>query len=108
MYFNSIIDHIEAARREAMYRDIEANTVAINDKLYFSKLSNGYGDVPIVCGLKCVYTNELPDDTRFAVFEASSPIMTKDEMIADLQNKNRELHNALERAYEVIGSMIDK
>jgi hypothetical protein len=108
MYFNSIINHIEEARREAMLRGIEANTVAINDKLYFSKLSNGCCDVPIVCGLKCVYTNELPDNTMFAVFEASNSIMTKDEIIADLQNKNRELHKQLERAYEIIGNMIDK
>jgi hypothetical protein len=42
----------------------------------------------------------------FAVFEASNSIMTKDEMIADLQNKNRELHKQLERAYEIIGNMI--
>lgn len=108
MYFNSIIDHIEAARREAMYRDIEANTVAINDKLYFSKLSNGYGDIPIVCGLKCVYTNELPDDTRFAVFKSDCTVRTKDEIIADLQDRNKELTKALDKAYEIIGNMIDR
>lgn len=108
MYFNSIIDHIEEARREAMLRDITANAVAINDKLYFSKLSNGYGDIPIVCGLKCVYANELPDDTMFAVFKSPNAVMTKDEMIAKLQAENRELNRMLERAYEIIGKIIDR
>lgn len=65
-------------------------------------------DVPIVCGLKCVYTNELPDDTMFAVFEAANPIITKDEIITKLKDENRELHKQLERVYEIIGNMIDR
>ena len=105
---NSIIDHIYEAKYEAMVRGIEANTVAINDRLYFSKISNGYEDIPIVCGLKCVYTNELPEDVRFAVFHASNAVMTKDEMIANLQKKNDELHMQLNRAYEMIRQMIDR
>lgn len=105
---NSIIEHIEEARHEAMVRGIEANAVAINDRLYFSKISNGYEDIPIVCGLKCVYTNELPEDVRFAVFHASNAVMTKDEMIASLQKKNEELNRQLNRAYEILGQMIDR
>lgn len=105
---NSIIEHIEEARYEAMVRGIEANAVAINDRLYFSKISNGYGDIPIICGLRCVYTNELPEDVRFAVFHASNAVMTKDEMIASLQKKNDELNKQLNRAYEIIGNMIDR
>lgn len=105
---NSIVDHIYEARREAMIRGIEVDAVAINDRLYYSKISNGYGDIPIVCGLKCVYTNELPDDTMFAVFKSSRSIMTKDEMIAELQDRNRELERQLERAYEIIGKIMDR
>lgn len=105
---NSIIDHIYEARREAMIRGIEVDAVAINDRLYYSKISNGYGDIPIVCGLKCVYTNELPDDIMFAVFKSSRAVMTKDEMIAELQDRNRELERKLERAYEIIGKIMDR
>ena len=105
---NSIIEHIEEARYEAMVRCIEANTVAINDRLYFSKISNGYNDIPIICGLKCVYTNELPDDVGFAVFHAPKAVMTKDEMIASLQKRNEELNRQLDRAYEIIGKITDR
>ena len=105
---NSIVEHIYEARREAMIRGIEADAVAINDKLYYTKLSNGYGDIPMVCGLKCVYTNELPEDTMFAVFKADRTVRTKDEMIADLQDRNRDLVRQLDRAYEIIGQMIDR
>lgn len=104
---NSIYEHIYEAQREAMYRGIEVDAVAINDRLYYTKLSNGYGDIPMVCGLKCVYTNELPEDTMFAVFKSSGAVMTKDEMIAKLQDENRELNRALDRAYEIIGSVVD-
>lgn len=103
---NSIIEHIYDARREAMLRGIEANTVAINDRLYFSKLSNGWDDTPIICGLKCIYTNELPDNTLFAVFKSDRTVRTKDEIIADLQDRNKELNQQLERAYEIIGTLI--
>lgn len=105
---SSIIDHIYEAKYEAMVRGIEANAVAINDRLYFSKISNGYEDIPIVCGLKCVYTNELPEDVMFAVFKADRTVRTKDEIIADLQERNRNLVKQLDKAYEIIGQMIDR
>lgn len=105
---NSIVEHIYEAKREAMCRGIEADAVAINDSMYYSKLSNGCNDIPMVCGLKCVYTNELPDDTMFAVFKSDRTVRTKDEIIADLQYRNRELTKALDRAYEIIGQMLDR
>ena len=105
---DSIIEHIEEARYEAMVRCINANTVAINDRLYYTKMSNGYSDIPMVCGLKCVYTSVLPGDTMFAVFEAPKAVLTKDEIIAKLQDDNIELHRQLDRAYEIIGNMIDR
>ena len=103
-----IINHIMEAQIEATRRGIVANTVAINDRLYYSKLSHGCYDIPVVCGLKCIYTNELPEDTIFAVFEAPNSIMTNDEMIAELQRKNEELNKQLEKAYEIIGKLIDR
>ena len=105
---NSIAEHIYEAKIEAMRRGIEADAVAINDRLYYTKLANGYGDIPMVCGLKCVYTNELPEDTMFAVFESSQAVMTKDEMIAKLQDDNRKLNQQLDKAYAIIGQMIDR
>lgn len=105
---NSIYEHIYEAQREAMIRGIEVNAVAINDRLYYTKLSNGYSDIPMVCGLKCVYTNELPEDTMFAVFKSSSAIMTKDEMITKLQDEKKVLNDELERVYAIIGRMIDR
>lgn len=103
-----IFSHIMDAQIEAMRREIRANTVAINDKMYYSKLSYGCYDIPVVCGLKCVYTNELPEDTMFAVFESPSPIMTNNEMIVELQHKNEELNKQLEKAYDIIGKLIDR
>ena len=103
-----IFNHIMEAQIEATRRGIVANTVAINDKLYYSKLASGWYDVPIICGLKCIYTNELPEDTMFAVFEAQNAVMTKDEVIAELQRKNEELNKQLEKVYEIIGKLIDR
>ena len=105
---NSIIEHIEEARREAIRIGIQVNAVAISDSLFFSKLQDMCGDVPMICGLKCMYTNELPNNAAFAVFESNKSIMTKDEMIANLQKKNAELNEALEKAYEIIGNIIDR
>ena len=104
----NIFNHIMEAQIEATRRGIAANAVAINDRLYYSKLSYGYYDIPIVCGLKCIYTNELPEDTMFAVFEAPNPIITNDEKIAELQHKNEKLNKQLEKAYEIIGKLIDR
>lgn len=103
---NSIVEHIYEAQREAMCRGIQADAVAINDRLYYSKLSSGYGDIPMVCGLKCVYTNELPDDTTFAVFKSNGAVMTKDEIIAKLQKDNDDIHRELEKAYDIIGRLL--
>lgn len=87
-----IIEHIIQAQTEATKRGIKANAVAISDKLYYSKLClSGADDVPMVCGLKCVYTKELPDDTLFAVFEAKNVPLTKDERIKKLEAENAEL-----------------
>ena len=72
---NNLYDHINMAQREALIHDIRANVVAINDKLAFSKLRCITGnEVPMICGLKCVYTEELPDEMTFAVLHAENPL----------------------------------
>ena len=64
----SIIKGILDAEKEARKRGIAANAVFIGDALFFSKLqAYTHREVPIVCGLKAYYTNELPNDTLFAV-----------------------------------------
>ena len=82
---SDIIQHIVQAQIEAVKMGIKANAVAISDRLYFSKFCHPGGDVPMICGLKCVYCNELPDDTLFAVIEASNAPKTKDERIKELE-----------------------
>ena len=64
---DNIIKGIMDASAEALKRGIKANAVFISDRLFFSKLSPFFGEVPIVCGLKAYYTVELPDDVLFAV-----------------------------------------
>lgn len=99
---SDIIEHIIKAQIEATKRGIKANMVAISDKIYFSKLCLPGGDVPIICGLKCVYTNELPDDTLFAVFEAHNATQTKDDRIKELKAENAELREKLKMISDFI------
>lgn len=86
-----IIEHIQKAHIEAIKMNIKANAVLISDKLYFSKLQLAHGDVPMICGLKCVYANDLPNDTLFAVVEALNAPLTKDEHIKELEKENAKL-----------------
>ena len=90
-----IIEHIRQAQIEATKMGIKANAVAISDKLYFSKFCHPGGDVPMICGLKCVYSNELPNDTLFAVFEATNQPQTKDERIKELEAEVAKLRERL-------------
>jgi hypothetical protein len=106
-FIGSIIDHIAQAKSEAYKRGIKANAVVISDKLYFSRLL-GYGvDVPMVCGLKCIYSEDLPDDTSFAVCKAHSLPVTKDERIRELEEENQRLNEAIERVKEFANKLIN-
>ena len=65
---NNIIKGIMDSMVECRKREIEANAVLINDRMFFSKtLVYPVGYVPMVCGLRAYYSNELPDDVLFAV-----------------------------------------
>jgi hypothetical protein len=64
----SIIKGIMDAVQECHKREIEANAVLINDRMFFSKtLVYPVGEVPMVCGLKAYYNNDIPDNVLFAV-----------------------------------------
>ena len=75
MMQDNIIAGIMEAKKESYKRNIEANAVLINDRLLYSKLQFAqpprYGglvfEIPMVCGLRAYYTNELPDKVLFAV-----------------------------------------
>ena len=98
----NIVEHIIQAQIEAAKRGIKANAVAISDKLYFSKFCHPGGDVPMICGLKCVYTKELPSDTLFAVFEAYNVPQTKDERIKALEAEVAKLRAEKQRIIDFI------
>lgn len=100
-FFESLVEKISQAEREAIKRDIEANAVAINDELIFSKLKIPFGDdVPVVCGLKCILTKQLPDDISFMVFKAERLPLTTDEEIQRLKDENSVLREKLMRILE--------
>lgn len=93
----NIVEHIIQAQIEAVKRVIKANAVVISDKLYFSKLQISCNDdVPMICGLKCVYSKELPDDTLFAVCYLPNAPQTKDERFKELEAENAKLKEKLQ------------
>ena len=102
---SDVIAHILEARREASMRDIEANAILINDRLYQSHFfSYSYERVDMICGLKCIYVDDLPGHTTFAVTHLSNLPDGKDEKIKKLEAENEELKNILSNIREIIGS----
>ena len=104
VYLPNIIDGIIEAKREAQKMNIRVNMALINDKLAFSRIKTDWGDVPVVCGLKVAYTNELPDDVLFAVVKADMPPKTKDEQFAELEAENERLRKKLKEIMQVINN----
>ena len=98
----NIIQHILQAKAEATKMEINANAVLISDKLYYSKFCSPDGEIPMVCGLKCVYTKELPDDTLFAVVETPNAPLTKDERIKKLESENAMLWGKLKMIVDFV------
>ncbi len=95
--------YISEALVEANKQNIKANTIAINDKLLFSRLTTEFFDIPMVMGLKCVCdTSELPDDVLFSVFYADNPPETIKEQCERLKRENAELKNRLNEIVEFI------
>ena len=105
---NNLYDHINMAQREALIHDIRANVVAINDKLAFSKLRCITGnEVPMICGLKCVYTEELPDEMTFAVFHAENPPLLLAEENEMLREEILFLRDKLKSIVKLIDRGVD-
>ena len=100
---SSLIAHILEAQREAVMQNIEANAVLINERLYRSHcFVNGYECIDMVCGLKCVYANDLPDHTTFAVTYLNNLPDSKDEKIKKLEAENEELKKMLSNIREIV------
>ena len=97
-----IIKGIMDATIEAQKRGIKANAVFINNKLYFSKIQTAHIDIPIICGLKAFYTEELPEDVLFAVSEANNLPSTKEEYVKKLESENAMLKKRLENIGDIL------
>lgn len=98
----SIIDGVIDAHKEACVRGIEANAVLISDKMFFSTLTLGRVDIPMICGLKAFYTTELPKDVLFSVVQMPRTPLTIDEELMKLKRKNAKLKKLLEEVNDLL------
>lgn len=57
----------------------------------------------MICGLKCVYTEDLPEEMTFAVFRAENPPLTLYEENEMLKREIRELKSKFDRIIDLIG-----
>ena len=104
---SNLIEHLQQAQNAALARGIEANAVVINDKLIFSKFKTTFGsDIPVICGLKCVYTEELPEDISFVVCRAENIPLTKDDQIQKLKEENLILQEKLNKIFDLIEEVV--
>lgn len=97
-----MIGSIMDALKEAWRRNIKANSVMINDELYYSRLCSTEGgiylDVPMICGLRVLLSkNELPEDTLFSVCYAPHLEPSGYEELERLRQENEELRAFKER-----------
>lgn len=96
--YEKFIDHVRQAQTEAFKRGINANAVLIGDHLRFTRLKYlMYDDLPMILGMKCVYTNELPDDVTFAVAALPRLPIAPIERMKDLEAENKELKAKLKQ-----------
>jgi hypothetical protein len=101
-YTTNFMEHLEQARVEAEIRQIEENAIIINDNLYYSHLYTHLGTrVDMICGLKCVYSKELPENTLFALVNLNNLPDNKDEEIARLKEENKRLKEAIFNLNEI-------
>lgn len=101
-YVSKLVNQIKQAEAEAIKRGIRANAVAITDKLLFSKLKCYFQDIPMILGMKCMYTDELPDEVLFSVFECNRPPLNVIEQNEALKQENKELKDRLRHISEFI------
>lgn len=93
-----IADQIVRARTEATKRNIEANTILISEKLAYSELKQNGFTIPMILGMKCKYTAELPNDALFALVEFPEPPMG----LKELEAENKLLREKLKDITEII------
>lgn len=90
---------IKQAKNEAIKRNIKANAIAISDKLFYSKLTLHGADIPMILGLKCCYSEELPDDVLFALFESDSP---PENLLEENKRLKGEIQELKEKLHEIV------
>ena len=97
---NRLYDTIIQAKNEAIKRGIKANMIAITDKLFFTRLQYHFQDIPMILGMKCMYTSELPDDVLFSIFDSPNPPLNAIEENEALKKENKKLKDMLRRIAE--------
>lgn len=105
----SIFDVICLAQREAQKENIKANAIAINKQLYKSYLVTPFGvRVPMICGLKVIFTEELPEDTAFAVLHANNLPLTLQEKYDKLLCENTHLKEQVKEITSTLISLLNE
>lgn len=98
--FNNIFDHIQAVRREALKRNVKANTIVIdtgvaivNNLLVPNK--------PMLFGMKVEYETKLAEDFgfNFALVNDTTP-----SELDLLRRENAELKETINKIKELLGN----
>ena len=101
--YKNYIEHIQQAQNEAFKHNINANAVLIGHFLRYGYLrSFPVNDIPMILGMQCIYTDELPDDVHFAVAELRNLPITQSEHIKALESENEELKAKLKQISALI------
>lgn len=85
----NLLEYIKKAEIEGMKRDLKANCVLINKQLELIERSWAHMNIdgtvniypPMICGLASYLTDELPEDTAFAIFRAENLPPTREQEI---------------------------
>lgn len=93
----TIYDKILEAKKEAIKRRIEANTIMISPELAYSFYVVNGKTFPMICGMKTVVSYELPENVSFALINAS----TVGE-VESLRKENESLKEKLNKVLELI------
>lgn len=100
---SSFIEHLKNAQAEAYKRQISANAIFINKELYYSKVySPNFGHFDLICGLKILYSDDLPDDTFFALVNDAHLPTEKDKRIVELETEISFLRMKIQELNELI------
>ena len=93
----TIYDTIIEAKKEAIKRRIEANTIMISPELAYSFYAVNGKTFPMICGMKPVVSDELPENVSFALINANTV-----EEIESLRKENGSLKEKLNKVLELI------